>query len=200
VRRLYKRNGISNFNALCFLPVYGQERSNALTLIRDRPGDYLGTRYAPVALHLVTQRAPGTEGVADNRVLDGLFDVWSPLLVHTRVTVHDRGWSNPLIPDAPEPTPDVSITMALATLLVIGVGTRSGWRIVRARAELPRDVTRVFLGATVLFVTAVSVLTEYGENGRFRFLVDPILIGVTAAVLTDLVRATVRRRAAEGAG
>jgi hypothetical protein len=202
VRRLYKRNGVSNFNSVCFLPVYRDEQSNALTLIRERPGDYLGTRYAPAALHVVTQRAPGTESFADNAVLDGLLDAWSPLLVHTRVTIHDGGWSNPLIPGAPEPTPDVSITMALATLLVIGIGGRSAWRLVRPGGtdDLPQDLTRALLGFTVLFVTAVSVATEYGENGRFRFLVDPILIGVTAAVITDLGLRIVRGRRSRSPG
>ena len=45
VRALVKEDGISNFNAVCFLRVYRQEQHNALVLLRERPGDYLGTRY-----------------------------------------------------------------------------------------------------------------------------------------------------------
>ena len=48
VRALVKEDGISNFNAVCFLRVYRQEQHNALVLLRERPGDYLGTRYAPL--------------------------------------------------------------------------------------------------------------------------------------------------------
>ena len=41
----------------------------------------------------------------------------------------------------------------------------------------------------------VSILTEYGENGRFRLLVDPLVIGVTVGmVVTAVARLVAARR------
>ena len=56
------------------------------------------------------------------------------------------------------------------------------------------DLARVYLSATVVFVTLVSIATEYGENGRFRFLVDPIVIGLAVAQVVTYAGAWRRRR------
>ena len=40
----------------------------------------------------------------------------------------------------------------------------------------------------------VSIATEYGENGRFRFLVDPIVIGLAVAQVVTWIGAWRARR------
>jgi hypothetical protein len=192
VRSLTKDDGISNFNSVCFLRVYRQEQHNALVLLRERPGDYLGTRYAPFSIHFFHDLAP--DRYHDNTTLRVLSDVWNPVLLRLGVTVHDGGWTNNLIPGAPPPTIPMSVTLVLATAFVLGLGAAAGIRLVRHRAR-PGDLARTYLAVTVAFVALVSIATEYGENGRFRFLVDPIVIGwAVAQVVTD-VGAWRKRRA-----
>ena len=178
VRALVKDDGISNFNAVCFLRVYHQEQHNALVLVREHPGDYLGTRYAPLSMHFLHQVAP--DGFHDNAALRGLTDVWNPVLLRLGVTVHDSGWTNTLIPGAPPPTIPMSVTLLAATLFVVALGATAFVRVARGRARAG-DLTRAYLAFTVAFVALVSIATEYGENGRFRFLVDPIVIGLAVA-------------------
>ncbi len=192
VRALVKEDGISNFNAVCFLRVYRQEQHNALALLRERPGDYVGTRYAPFAIHFFHDLAP--DRYHDNTTLRGLTDVWNPLLVRLGITVHDSGWTNNLIPRAPPPTIPASLTLVAATLFVLGLGATAGARVVRRRAR-PGDVARAYLAFTVAFVALVSIATEYGENGRFRFLVDPIVIGLAVAQVVTFAQTRSRRPA-----
>jgi hypothetical protein len=51
----------------------------------------------------------------------------------------------------------------------------------------------------VLFVLVVSVATEYGENGRFRFLVDPFVLGIATALAVDTVARLLEGRRAPDA-
>jgi hypothetical protein len=186
VRALVKEDGISNFNSVCFLRVYHQEQHNALVLLREHPADYLGTRYAPLSIHFFHDLAP--DRYHDNATLRVLTDVWNPVLARLGVTVHDAGWTNNLIPGAPPPTIPVSLTLLAATLFVLGLGTSAFARVVRRRAR-PGDLARAYLAGTVAFVALVSIATEYGENGRFRFLVDPIVIGLAVAQVVTWIGA-----------
>lgn len=192
VRALVKANGISNFNSVCFLRVYRQEQHNALVLLREHPGDYLGTRYAPASIHFTHDLAP--DRFRANTTLRVLTDVWNPVLLRLGVTVHDTGWTNNLIPGAPPPTIPMSLTLVVATLFVLGLGGAAFARLVRSRAR-PGDLARTYLAATVAFVALVSIATEYGENGRFRFLVDPIVIGLAVAQVVTYVGEWRRHRA-----
>lgn len=189
VRALVKEDGISNFNSVCFLRVYRQEQHNALVLLREHPGDYLGTRYAPLSIHFFHDMAP--DRFHDNTTLRVLTDVWDPPLLRLDVTVHDTGWTNNLIPGAPPPTVPMSLTLLAATLFVIGLGTTAFVRVVRGRAR-PGDLARAYLAGTVAFIALVSIATEYGENGRFRFLVDPIVIGFAVAQVVTFTQARLR--------
>jgi hypothetical protein len=193
LRRLKKHDGQSNFNAVCFLRVYHQEQANALAVVRELPGDYLGTRYAPAAVHFNEETAPGVEQFADNWTFDFLDSVWAPVLLRTDVKIHDRGWAVPLIAHAPEPTAHPALGLVAATLFVLGLGAAAAWRVLRRRGN-PADLAMTVLSGTVLFVFVVSVGTEFGENARFRVLVDPIVIGITVAAITDGVRRLVSRR------
>lgn len=193
VRRLVKHNGLSNFNAVCFLRVYHQEQENSLIALRRLPADYLGTRYAPASVHFTQETAPGVEEFADNWTFGFLDSVWSPFLLRTNVKIHDRGWTTPLIAHAPEPTAHPALGLVAATLFVIGLGAVATFRVLRRRGS-PADVAMAVLGGTVLFVFVVSVGTEFGENARFRVLVDPVVIGVTVAAITDGIRRLVARR------
>jgi hypothetical protein len=191
VRSLVKSDGISNFNAVCFLRVYRQEQHNALVLLRERPADYLGTRYAPFSIHFFHDMAP--DRYHHNATLQALTDVWDPLLLRWHVTIGDQDWTNTLIPGAPPPVVPMSTLLVVMTAFVIALGVAALTRIVRGRARRG-DLARGYLAITVAFVALVSITTEYGENGRFRFLVDPIVIGWAVAQIVTYGHAWRARR------
>jgi hypothetical protein len=43
-------------------------------------------------------------------------------------------------------------------------------------------------GITLVFVVVGGDLVEFGENGRFRTMVDPLVFGLLAVVIADAVR------------
>ena len=184
LRALRKRNGQSNFDAFCFLRVYRDGQHNAFAAIRERPGAYLAGRRASATAHFWFELGPGLEPFRGNSVLRGLKDIYDVPMVSVSVAIHDRDWTNRLIPSDPAPAIPLSITLVLATVFVVGRAAFGAVRVLRRRARRG-DLAWTYLGFTVAFVTAVSIATEYGENSRFRFLVDPILIGVLVAAVVD---------------
>lgn len=194
VRSLTKRNGESNFNAVCYLRVYQDAQHNALTAIEERPGAYLRGRGASTAAHFMFELGPGLEPFRENSVLRGLKDLYDVPMLAVHMTINDRDWTNPLIPGAPPPSIPMSLTLLFATALVLARAVLAAYRLARRRQHIC-DLTWLYLGFTVAFVTAVSIATEYGENSRFRFLTDPIVIGVLVASVARVVTAPFAVRA-----
>ena len=184
LRSLRKQNGQSNFDAVCFLRVYREGQRNAFAAIRERPGAYLAGRRPSATAHFWFELGPGLEPFRDNPVLRGLKRVYDVPMLSVSVAIHDRDWTNRLIPSDPSPAIPLSITLVLATAFVLGRAAFGAVRLVRRRARTG-DLAWTYLGCTVAFVTIVSIATEYGENSRFRFLVDPILIGALVAAVVD---------------
>ena len=181
--------GYTNFNADCFLRVYADAQHNALNAVIDRPGVYLSTRWAPIAQHFslppVEAQAPGMDHVGHNVVMRNLARGYRVLQIPVSATVDLPGATDPLLAGSTY-TVSFSLVVLLATLLVAlraGVSVFRVWRKQRG----PAEIAWVFLGVTVLYVTIVSIATEYGENQRFRAMIDPILVGVFAAQLVAIV-------------
>ena len=63
---------------------------------------------------------------------------------------------------------------------------------VQRRNPGPANLTIMFLSFTILYASALSCLTENGENQRQRFFLDPLTLAVVAvgipAVVTRLRR------------
>ena len=53
---------------------------------------------------------------------------------------------------------------------------------------------------TVVFVALVSIATEFGENFRFRFLVDPLVIGLAVGETVTWIGRRGWRRGARRSG
>jgi hypothetical protein len=54
--------------------------------------------------------------------------------------------------------------------------------VLRTRRTDPRAVTLLFIWWTVVYVGVVGNLSEYGENYRFRFVLDPLVVAALAAL------------------
>ncbi len=189
-----KTNGQSNFNAECYLRVYDDAQHNALEALVARPGTYLSTRGPSVAQHFslpnVNALAPDS-GSGKNSLVKLLSEPYQRALLTTPVTIDDRDWAVPLFGGGTY-TIQVSIVLAFATLLLAIRGVSGAVGLARGR-RTAANITWVYLGFTTVFIFAISVATEYGENGRFRLLLDPMAIGVLVAQLVTAVEWIWRR-------
>ena len=166
--------GSQNLNAECYLPVYERAQSDALTLIRLHPGRYLSTRSAG----LVT-----TFGVAniDDRRPTWLDQAYRPLLGRRTVMVSNEGWNLPVLGTDHIPV-TISYTLVfvylLATVRMVAAAVRLvrlGWH--QRRSWPSEELVWLAVGATVLMVIVGGVMLEFGENGRFRAMTDPLIVG-----------------------
>jgi hypothetical protein len=195
---------IANFNHQCYLPLYAQSEADARTLVRREPGRYLATR----VVVLQSSFAMANVGIDDTAFgspefqppdptwMDAAADV---VLVPVTITITMDDWNLPLLPGG---AIDLKISLLLL-VLAAGVGARgvlagvrvarSGW--IRRGERLPPDeVQWVAAASMAILVIVVGDLLEFGENGRFRSMLDPLLVALPAAGAWRLV-ATRRHRA-----
>jgi hypothetical protein len=193
-----KHDGQSNFNAQCYLRVYDDAQHNALVVIMDRPGDYLSTRWPSVAQHfslpIADKLAPGIDPFEQNSVMQVLGHTYDGALLSVSITIDDRNWTVPLFSNGSHYSIHVSMVLMLATLLVIARGILAAVALLR-RQRTSANLTWTYLGLTTIYITAVSIATEYGENERFRVLLEPIVIGVLVATSVGLLTSLLNRRA-----
>lgn len=215
---------IANFNHECYLPLYEQSQADAVALVRREPGRYLATRWVvlqssfSMAYVGIDDTAFGSPEFEPPRPtwMDRASDV---VLVPVTVTVDLSDWNLPLLPGG---SLDLRISLVLAALTagVLGRGGLAGARVARAlwvrRAEegpadgeadagaappvpdaLADEVLWLAAASMVAMVVVVGDLLEFGENGRFRSMLDPILVALPAGGAWRLVAG---RRRARGGG
>lgn len=195
---------VANFNNACYIPLYHEAEENARTLVRDDPGTFVGTRAAP----MVASFAVASIGVEDPQTtvtgrqdpsLTWMDRLWDVLLVPTTTTISMEGWNLPFL-QAESFTVEVSLLLAAGFLVLVAraaVATvrvaRSGWRD-RAERWRSDDVVWAFLAGTAVLVVVLSGLLEFGENGRFRSTIDPLLIALPLALVAQQVSRRLDRR------
>ena len=142
-----------NFNNLRYVTVAHALRHDSLYFIGHFPGDYL-TRVGDGA-RIYLETTNHNAQLHDNR------EKLAPL---------EDAYNLVLRPG------DSVLPMLLAVLLALIAGLHA----LLARtvtAPLARDdLLAAFLTGTVLWVTLAGTLLEYGENNRFRFAIDPLLL------------------------
>lgn len=200
---------IANFNHECYLPLYEESQANAIALVKAHPGQYLRSRgtvvVASFAVASIGNEDPGfgtSKASVDRTWMDEAGDV---LLVPVHVDFRMGSWNLPLFGDAPISF-EISLTLAL---LAAGVVLRSGLAAVRLvrvgwadRRERWSTDELLWLqaGLCVVLVVLVGDLIEFGENGRFRSLVDPLLVALPLAALVRLVTGRFERSRGAGRG
>jgi hypothetical protein len=187
LREYVKASGIVNYNHLAYVEISERYQRDALALIAAEP-----SRYA------------ASIGRA------WLLFSWSPteywFLAKSRAHMSDwnRLW-NALVYGVPaawtEPgePPDRLDTRSLlqhAGLLFAVVGAAAlafaGWRGIRdlraAHGHRARGATLLFMSTTVLWVACVGNALEMRENNRFRFMIEPMIVGMLAVALEHGLR------------
>lgn len=86
------------------------------------------------------------------------------------------------------------LTLSIVVIITLGAsllyGVRLGIQLVKRKPIDPLfALTTLYIVFNIGYVTLVSNLFEIGENCRFRFTIDPLLLVMTGVLLTRLVRA-----------
>ena len=185
-----------NLNDECFLPLYAESQANAAALVRRDPLDYLSTRRQVLLSSFATGPIGGGRGhvmgtgkVAPTRTWMDQTLGRAMLPVHVGLDL--SGWNLPIAGvDALEI--EVSPVIALLALgLAVRAGlalvrlARSGWRDRRSTWEVG-ELLWLLTGGYLLAIVVVGDLIEFGENGRFRTPLDPLLIALPLGALARL--------------
>ena len=180
-----------NYNHECFLPAYQRAQHDALALIRRDPGRYLATRVPSLMMSYQTNSVQGGAAGGDPTWMDSFYQ---PLLAVRTVHVDMGDWNLLLLfPENDTLTIKVSLTLVALTLVLVARAALAAVRLVRrgwrARHEWPaEEVVWLLITATVLLVIVGGDLVEFGENGRFRTMLDPLLVALPLAWLAQSVQ------------
>jgi hypothetical protein len=70
-----------------------------------------------------------------------------------------------------------------------------GWKIVFNRDRYPRDIAGVaaFMTFTILYFTVAANFLDLGENNRFRFAIDPLVLVLFGAFLQNTILSLAKR-------
>ena len=87
------------------------------------------------------------------------------------------------------------VNMSLAIL--VGLPIILAWvsiRLLRATVWGPPEITIAFMLMAIAYTTLTGTIFEFGENARFRSVVDPLVIILLGSLIADLVHAVCRDR------
>ncbi len=187
-------SGWPNYNNIAYIKISDRYLDQAVRFIRAHPGWYLemvgaSFRYAgtgsatyPYLARNATHVAPLLR--AEERLL-------GQTVSRSRLVVLTEAYA----PSAAQ----VEWLVAAAYLLAVAAAVVNlGMVLVRRRGPEPVRATVIFLGAVVA-AGLLANLVELGENMRFRFETDGIVVAVTASIVAAGIRRTRARRAARRA-
>jgi hypothetical protein len=156
-----RSTGAPNFNHIAYLDVSRASLSDAVTVIRERPGVYLRSVGAACARFF-----------------------WSP--------VNYPPFRDNLVATAStyrlfESTVNLPPVAAMLGLLAFSYGGLRVWRWARGRGS-KTDLFFAWSVFTISWVFCVGNLLEFGENFRFRFAVEPLVVVLLGAVLGEVAK------------
>lgn len=176
-----KSIGSVNFNHLAYAAVSDQYLDDALAVIRTHPRTYLTSM--ATAYRIYFQPAGDFPFLEDNRSrimpLSRLYN----LLVA----------GQPVYPETTDFSPPDAGSLGYFIIagfgLCIGYGAMLALRALRRPGPIPAaDAVLMFLWLNLLYVTVIGNAVEIGENQRFRYLINPLLTAMLAAIAMRTVR------------
>lgn len=181
-----------NYNHQCYLEIYDQAQSDALTLIGSEFEEYMGSRQYGLALTFasfsVGYEEPIVHATGMSQPSKTVFDyIYPPLMLNQTVEVDTSDWTlSPFEGESYEFQFSWTLLLLSGWLLwaalsgaskiaAVGMSRKALWE--------PKDVTQVVIGLTFCAIVLSGVLFELGENGRFRAMLDPVIISMPLAWL-----------------
>ena len=178
-----KRDGQTNLNNVCYLKVDKQARSDAIHIIRANPKRYLYEISRSAILYV----SVGTDSSQPGTRLAPWASAYDPLLVPIHVHYSFGSGLSSLQRDAYEryfSSDPISITLVSSVLLCLVYAARGFRRWLGHRADYV-DITRIFIGFTLVMITIPSVMFDTLENARYRASLDPILLGPVCVFILE---------------
>ncbi len=167
--RATKVAGGQNFNAKSYIQISRAYLTEAFAVIRHRPDTYLRSVREAIILFM----SPSTDYafVDENRLRIYRYDRFATERFYLRTPYLRK----------------VGLGIVGAYLFALAYGvillTRLAWQ---RRNPGPDRLTIMFMVFTAVYASALSCLTEVGENQRQRFFLDPLILAVVAAGLRAL--------------
>jgi hypothetical protein len=182
-----RSDGSPNFNYEGYLGIYRQYRRDALASVQLRPGAYLRGQVLAYATYLnpPAEFSPGTISYRNRSEMAELEATWRTAAygqIPRALTASAREGQSKLV----SRTLTAGIFTALSLVCVMIVGARLLWRVLRRRRVATPPVIGVLFGwATIAYVTVMGNVLDVGENQRFRYDVEPLLLLLTAWVVRE---------------
>ena len=185
--RPVRSDGSPNFNYEGYLGIYRQYREDAFTSMRLRPAAYLRGQALAYAIYL-SSPAEYSAGKAWDRnrskisALDATWRTAAYGQIPRALTASTREGRGELANRAL--MAGIVTMLSLVALLVFGV--RLLWTVLRRRRAVTPPVLGVLFGwATIAYVTLAGNALDVGENQRFRYDVEPLLLLLTAWLVRE---------------
>jgi hypothetical protein len=170
-------NGAPNYNHWFFLEVNQWRRQDALYCLSHRPRQYIRTvfgrslpqAFSPSTLWHPYSGKPSSPHYEHQQVLGGYEDAYN--------TVVHRLFLAP-------------VGFYIFFPLCLGWIIKSAWPLLRSAREEERAVGALwyFCVLQILYLVAVIALLTWGENARYRYIIEPLIWLVSARSVVDLVR------------
>lgn len=168
-----KSTGINNFNNLAYIDISKQYLKDAVFVLTAHPGTYLKT----VLNSIRTYVRPSSDYF--------LFNSHNRQTLHKFETIYNRvvygKWLNNdvlSLRNASFIRRLLNKPIFLITAFVIGI-VYGFFLILQSLLKVAGDrpflITVFFMWINIIYVTIVGNCLEYGENNRFRFMIDPFL-------------------------
>ena len=187
-----KPDGGPNFNYECFQPVFDQAQRDALAAIPHAKGAIVRAQVASWQFSL--QPSSGYTFLDRNRPAIGSYEKAYNRLVLGEVDVPTVVTSPPNVRALYTSPRPLALTIALALIVVVVSAGAAALRCLRRRTVTPADAALVLIGLTTLWVFVVGNALEIGENARFRWIVEPVMLAVLAVALQHLIERLLARR------
>jgi hypothetical protein len=189
--------GQPNYNHLAYVGISAEYRRNALALAKDHPGSYLnavitalGIYFRPASDHAWLHDSRGRDGDGRIVTVERAFN----LVMFGQLS--NLSWFRGEREARPSAIAAMGLMLLVGLPLVFGYGV---WRLhVGIRGcgvSRPHTALLGFVLLNIAYVTTVSNLFEVGENNRFRFAIDPLIVGLLGLLLTDALNWYRRMRA-----
>lgn len=170
-------HGRNNYHHLVYVAAGRRYLDDALRTISRRPGTYLRSVLQSASIYFNPPSEP------DWSPADRSFPRWSNRLFYGQgdagVTFAKRV--------ADISTGHVGWLSVAAFIAAMAGSAVFLWRHQRRLAE-PAHLLVLFLAYNVAFVTLAGTLLEFGENNRFRFVVDPLVLLLAVFALRPLIK------------
>lgn len=182
-----RSDGSPNFNYEGYLGIYRQYRKDAITSVRLRPGAYLRGQALAYATYLnpPAEFSPGSISNRNQSKMSGLDASWRTAAygqIPRALTASTREGRGELVNRAL--MAGIATMLSLVAVLVFGV--RLLWTVLRRRRAVTPPVLGVLFGwATIAYVTLAGNALDVGENQRFRYDVEPLLLLLTAWLVRE---------------